>query len=257
LLKDKVAIVTGGASGIGAAVVERFLEEGANVSVFDVDEKNGKKLLSSLKAKGREFRFLNCDVSDEASVSAAVKDVHSAERKIDLLLNNAGIVLIKPLSETTKADFDRTVNVNLGGTFLVSKHVVPLMKEQGGGAIVNMASVAGHVGQVYHTVYGATKGAIISLTKALAWELAPYKIRVNSVSPGSVDTPLLRGDVQNEAARRHVDPELVVRERSDHEAFKRWAAPAEIASVIAFLASDQASFINGADILVDGGWTAQ
>jgi NAD(P)-dependent dehydrogenase (short-subunit alcohol dehydrogenase family) len=113
-----------------------------------------------------------------------------------------------------------------------------------------MSSVAGHVGQVYHSIYGSTKGAISALTRALAWELAPYKIRVNALSPGSVDTPMLRSE-------RKVEPEVIVKERSLHEAFRRWASPTEVANVIAFLASDEASFVNRADWLVDGGWTAQ
>lgn len=256
LLEGKVAVLSGGSTGIGSAAAEKFAKEGAKVDILDVNPE-GESLAKRLTKEGHDVEFHRCDVSDEAAVSAAVAAVVSKRKRIDILFNNAGIVLIKPLSETSKAEFDRVVNVNLGGTFLLSKHVIPVMQKQGGGAIVNMASVAGHVGQVYHTIYGSTKGAILSLTRALAWELAPDHIRVNSISPGSVDTPMLRGDVKDESSRRKVDSEVVVKERVAHEAFKRWASPAEIANVIAFLASDQASFINGADILVDGGWTAQ
>jgi NAD(P)-dependent dehydrogenase (short-subunit alcohol dehydrogenase family) len=154
-------------------------------------------------------------------------------------------------------EFTKVVHTNLGGQFLFCKHVIPYMQKQRGGVIVNMSSVSAHVGQVYHTIYGATKGAISAMTRAMAWELAPDNIRVNTISPGSVDTPMLRADVATESKRRNVESELIVKERAAHEAFKRWATPSEVATVIAFLASEESSFINGADILADGGWTAQ
>ncbi len=255
-MEGKVAIISGGSSGIGAATAEKFVQEGAKLEILDVNQV-GSKLAKRLRSSGFDASFRACDVSDENAVEETIGEIVSKRRRVDVLFNNAGIVLIKPLSETTKAEFDRVVGVNLGGTFLLSKHVIPVMQKQKGGVIINMASVAAHVGQVYHTIYGSTKGAILSLTRALAWELAPYNIRVNSVSPGSVDTPMLRGDVKNESSRRRVKADVIVQERTAHEAFKRWASPGEIANVVAFLASDQASFINGADMLVDGGWTAQ
>jgi NAD(P)-dependent dehydrogenase (short-subunit alcohol dehydrogenase family) len=256
LLEGKVAIVSGGSNGIGSATAEKFANEGARVDILDVDIA-GEKVAQKIRTRGFDCEFHRCDVSDEQQVEQAVGRILDKRKRIDVLFNNAGIVLIKPLAETTKAEFDRVVGVNLGGTFLLLKEVIPTMQRQKQGVIVNMASVAGHVGQVYHTVYGSTKGAIISLTRALAWELAPYGIRVNSISPGSVDTPMLRGDVKDESSRRGVSPGEVVKERTAHEAFKRWASPSEVASVVAFLASDEASFVNGTDMLVDGGWTAQ
>ncbi|HZE16944.1 MAG TPA: SDR family oxidoreductase, partial [Mycobacterium sp.] len=149
------------------------------------------------------------------------------------------------------------VNTNLGGAFLLCKHVLPIMKRQGRGAIVNMASVSGHVGQTEHVIYGATKGAILALTRALAWEVAPYHIRVNSISPGSVDTPMLRGDITLESERTGLAFEQVKAEREAEQAFNRWADPAEIAAAVYFLASDAASFITGTDLLVDCGWVAK
>ena len=141
--------------------------------------------------------------------------------------------------------------------FLTCKHFVPLMKARKAGAIGNMASVSGHVGQVRHAIYGSTKGAVLSFTRALAWELAPYGIRVNSVSPGSVDTPMLRNDVMGEAKRLGVSFERMKKEREGEQAFKRWADPMEVAEAIYFLASDSASFVTGTDLLVDCGWTAR
>jgi NAD(P)-dependent dehydrogenase (short-subunit alcohol dehydrogenase family) len=174
-----------------------------------------------------------------------------------VLVNNAGIVLVKPFDQITWDEFRRTTEVNLGGHFLLCKYVLPHMKKQKSGAIVNMGSVSGHVGQMDHVMYGATKGAIIAMTRALAWELAPYHIRVNSVSPGSVDTPMLRGDITLESDRTGVPFEAVKKEREAEQAFKRWADPREIAEPIYFLASEGASFVTGADWLVDCGWVAK
>ena len=257
-LEDKVTLITGGATGIGRSCVEVFAERGAKVTftVHTVDSR-AHEVMRALKKKGRSAHMSECDVSREEDVEKTVEEVVSREGRIDILVNNAGVVLIKPLVETSWEDFLKVVTTNLGGQFLFCKHVIPHMMKRKSGVIVNMSSVSGHVGQVYHTIYGSTKGAIAAMTRALAWEVAPYNIRVNTISPGSVDTPMLRGDVAVESKRRKVDPEVVVKERAAHEAFKRWASPEEVANVIAFLASDKSSFINGADILADGGWTAQ
>jgi NAD(P)-dependent dehydrogenase (short-subunit alcohol dehydrogenase family) len=257
-LQDKVVLITGGATGIGRACVELFAERGAKVTfTVHVADSRAEEVISAVKRQGHAAVMSKCDVMSESDVKRTVNDVISRNKRIDILVNNAGVVLIKPLTETTMEEFTKVVHTNLGGQFLFCKHVIPHMQKQGGGAIVNMSSVSGHVGQVYHTIYGSTKGAISAMTRALAWEVASDNIRVNTISPGSVDTPMLRGDVAVESRRRKVDPEVVVKERAAHEAFKRWGTPAECATVIAFLASDEASFINGADILVDGGWTAQ
>ena len=244
----KVALVTGGSSGIGKATAEIFAERGCDVAVLDVVE--GKQGRSG-------STFIRCDVSREAEVVAAVRKIKGRYVHIDYLLNVAGVVLVKPLEEITWEEYRRTFDVNFGGIFLTCKHVVPSMKARRAGAIVNMASVSGHVGQVRHALYGSTKGAVLSFTRALAWELAPYGIRVNSVSPGSVDTPMLRSDVMGEAKRLGVSFEKMKKEREGEQAFQRWADPREIAEAIYFLASDSASFITGTDLLVDCGWTAR
>ena len=244
----KVALVTGGSSGIGKATAELFAERGCDVAVLDVVKGNRGKSGST---------FIRCDVSKEAEVVTAIRKTEERYAHIDYLLNIAGVVLVKPLEEITWEEYRRTFDVNFGGMFLTCKHVVPLMKARKAGVIVNMASVSGHVGQVRHALYGATKGAVLSFTRALAWELSPYGIRVNSVSPGSVDTPMLRSDVMGEAKRLGVSFEKMKKEREGEQAFRRWADPREIAEAIYFLASDSASFITGTDMLVDCGWTAK
>ncbi len=255
-VRDKVVVVTGGSSGIGLATVNLFAERGSVVNILDIDSR-GSQVADGLRSKGMRCGFQRCDVSKESQVITAVRRVSKKCGRIDILVNAAGVILIKPLEETSYAEFVRVVGVNLGGTFLLCKHVIPIMKDRSGGSIVNVASISGHVGQAYHAVYGSTKGAIISLTRALAWELAPNGIRVNSISPGVVDTPMLRKDIALEAEKRNVETESIVRERASEQALKRLADPREIASAILYLASDEASYVDGSDFVVDGGWTAR
>jgi NAD(P)-dependent dehydrogenase (short-subunit alcohol dehydrogenase family) len=246
--EGKVAIVSGAGRGIGRATAEKFANEGYATVGFDVAEPEGQP---------EGWELVRCDVADEAGVSALIDDVANRHGRIDVLANVAGIVLVKPLAETEWSEFQRLVEVNLGGIFLTCKHVIPVMERQGGGVIVNLGSVSGHVGQVDHSLYGATKGAVIAIGRALAWELAPLGIRVASVSPGSVDTAMLRGDIEIEARRTGASFDEVKKLREGEQALGRWADPSEIAEAISFLASDRASFITGADLLVDCGWVAR
>lgn len=252
-----VVVITGGARGIGEAVGRVFGKNGYRVRIFDVLETEGRKVADAIQRARGDATFTRCDVSNEDEVARSVGNVIERDQRIDVLVNNAGTVLVKPLVSTTWAEYRRVVDTNLGGTFLLCKHVLQLMMRQAGGVIVNVSSVSGHVGQVDHVLYGATKGAILSFTRALAWEVSPYKIRVTSVSPGSVDTAMLRGDVEIESARTGRSGEEVTKAREAEQAFKRWAEPGEIAAAIYFLASSAASFITGADLLVDCGWTAR
>lgn len=253
-MNNRVALITGGARGIGEATAKLFAEKGYTVIVMDIIESN---VCAEINDNGRECIFIKCDVSKEEQVKQAVAKVMNQFGRIDALLNIAGIVLVKPVDEITWDEFRKVVDVNIGGTFLTIKHVVPVMKKQNHGVIVNMASVSGHVGQVRHSMYGTTKGGILAMTRALAWELAPYNIRVNSVSPGSVDTQMLRDDVAGEAERLRMSYNEIKRQREAEQAFGKWADPKEIAEAIYFLASESASFVNGADLLVDGGWVAK
>ena len=252
----KVAVLTGGSSGIGRATALLFAERGYRLAAIDRTEPR-----EALKQRILRFSpnslFMKCDISREDEVKRAVAEVNRKFGRVDCLLNIAGIVLVKPVDETTWEEYRRTMDVNFGGIFLMCKHVVPIMKRQRSGSIVNAGSVSGHVGQVRHAVYGASKGAIISFTRALAWELARYGIRVNSLSPGSVDTPMLRADVRGESKRLGVSFGRVKKEREAEQAFGRWANPREIAEAVYFLATDSSSFVTGTDLLVDCGWTAK
>jgi NAD(P)-dependent dehydrogenase (short-subunit alcohol dehydrogenase family) len=239
-LEGKVTIITGAASGIGRATAILFAKEGSKVVVVDINDKEGEETVKIIKKEGKQALFIHADVSKELDVKNMVKNVKESFGKIDILVNNAGIVLVKPIIETTEQDFEKVV--------------LPFMKK--GSTIVNVASISGHVGQINHAVYGGTKGAIIALTRALAWELASLGIRVNSISPGSVETPMLLGDVEIEAKRLGVSIEKIRKERSDIGAMHRWADPKEIADAILYLASDKSSYVTGTDLLVDAGWAA-
>lgn len=247
--ENGVAIVTGSARGIGAAVATRFLREKFTVIGLDT----GRSTLGPAE----RYEFHACDVANEPVVEALVGNVARRHGRIDVLVNVAGVVLVKPLTDTRWEEFQNVVNINLGGTFLLMKHVLPIMQMRKRGVIINMASVSAHVGQIDHGLYGASKAAIIALCRSLAWELAPYNIRINSVSPGSVDTPMLRGDIAIESQKTGVPLGEVKAKREAEQALGRWADPSEIAAAVYFLASDEASFVTGTDLLVDCGWTAR
>lgn len=251
-----VALVTGAGRGIGAATCRLFAARGARVFAVDRLDEVGE-VAADIESNGGTCAWRTCDVTSEPDVVASVSAAIERFGHVDVLVNNAGVVLVKPLEETSWDDYRKVVDVNVGGAFLFCKHVIPRMKERRRGAVVNMASVSGHVGQTDHAVYGATKGAVIAMTRALAWEVAPFGIRVNSISPGSVDTPMLRGDVEIESARTGRSFDEVKAEREAEQAFDRWADPTEIAEVVWFLASDAASFVTGTDVLADCGWVAK
>jgi NAD(P)-dependent dehydrogenase (short-subunit alcohol dehydrogenase family) len=255
-MDKKVVIITGAARGIGAACMRVFARHDYAVIGLDILPE-GQAVADEIQRKGGEALFLRCDVAEEEEVAQCLRQVGEKFGRVDVLVNNAGIVLVKPFDQITWDEFRRTTDVNLGGHFLLCKYVLPFMKQQKSGVIVNMGSVSGHVGQTEHVMYGATKGAIIAMTRALAWELAPFNIRVNSISPGSVDTPMLRGDINLEAKRTGLPFEEVKKEREAEQAFRRWADPSEIAEPVYFLASEGASFVTGADWLVDCGWVAK
>jgi NAD(P)-dependent dehydrogenase (short-subunit alcohol dehydrogenase family) len=255
--EKKNAIITGTAMGIGKSCAILFAQRGYNVVMADINITEGEQTARQISAEGGEGLFVKCDVAVEEDVKNVVVTAAEKYGPIDVLINNAGIVLVKPFDQIDLNDFMRVVSVNLGGTFLFCKYVLPFMKQQRQGSIINMASVSGHVGQTEHVVYGATKGAILSLTRALAWEVSPWNIRVNSISPGSVDTPMLRSDISLESDRTKQSFDAVKKLREAEQAFNRWADPMEIAKAVYFMASEEASFITGTDLLVDCGWVAK
>lgn len=254
--QKKVAVITGAASGIGRAAAYKFAKEGYTTAIMDVNPAI-RDVGGDLRKNGHECFDFQGDVASDADVAAFIQETEKRYGRIDVLNCNAGIVVVKPLEDTSFEEFTKVAAVNIGGTFLCHKYALPIMKRQRSGSIVNLGSVSGHVGQTQHAVYGATKGAVIAFTRAVAWELADYHIRVNSVSPGSVDTPMLRGDIQLESTRTGMPFEEVKKLREAEQAFNRWADPSEIAEAIYFLASDAASFVTGSDLLVDCGWVAK
>jgi NAD(P)-dependent dehydrogenase (short-subunit alcohol dehydrogenase family) len=246
-----VALVTGAARGIGAATARALAEVGHRVHGIDLtwpeppaDDRIRPCTLdvSDPEAVGRFFTELDDDLARDGA-------------QLRVLANVAGTVLVKPFLDTTWEDYRRVIDVNLGGTLLCCRHAAARMPP--GSAIVNVASISGHIGQTQHAVYAASKGSILALCRALAWEFAPLGIRVNSISPGSVDTAMLRSDIAIEARRLGRSFDDIKAEREAEQSLGRWADPGEIASAIAFLAGGGASYVNGADLLVDSGWVAR
>jgi NAD(P)-dependent dehydrogenase (short-subunit alcohol dehydrogenase family) len=248
----RVAIVTGGASGIGLATATRLLREGARVAV--VDRVEPEKAARALGAAGGEVWGVLADVADETQVRAMVDEVLSRALRVDVLINAAGIGSPRPVTidEATAAEWQELCAVNLTGTFLCCRAVIPAMRRGGGGAIVNVASELGLVGSPRSAMYSATKGAVVQLTRALAVDHAADHIRVNCVCPGPVDTPLLRRGIE-----RAADPEAKLLREVGSTLLGRLGRPEEIASVIHFLASDEASFVTGSIVVADGGVTAR
>jgi 3alpha(or 20beta)-hydroxysteroid dehydrogenase len=242
-LDGKVALITGGAKGQGAAEAELFRAEGAQVWIVDVDDARGEATASEF---GVAYRHL--DVRDEAAWSTLVAEIISADGRLDALVNNAGIFTYARLTETSVDDFTRQFDVNQLGVFLGMRAVAPAMKEAGRGSIINISSAAGLTGMANAIGYTATKWAVRGMTKAAALELGRFGVRVNSIHPGVIDTELL---YENPIMRRD-DLTPVLRSVP----LGRMAQPAEVATVALFLASDEASYCTGGEFIVDGGVTA-
>ena len=256
-VKDKVVILTGAASGIGRATAILFAREGAILHVSDINEVGLRETCDQIK-EGRDRVFSSrVDVTQYEDVKKAVDDVVEMHGGIDVLIVNAGVVRVGQLEDFPEEDYDLLIDVNLKGTFFTCKAAVPHFKKQRMGAIITLASVAAHIGQNNHANYCSTKAGVLGFTKALALDMAPYGVRVNSVSPGATDTPMLRSDVEKEAGQRGIRFEDVKKEFEDQGVLGRWADPEEIATGILFLATDDASYMTGADLRLDGGWTTR
>lgn len=240
--QGRTALVTGAARGIGLASVQRFLEEGWKVALLDIDGGNLDATMGRL-AKPDATLAIVADVSDPSQVKAAVQQVEARFGRLDALVNNAGIAIFKPLTETTFADWSRVLAVNLSGPFLCTQAAVPLLSERGG-AVVNITSISGLRASTLRTAYGTSKAGLAQLTKQQAAELAQYGIRVNAVAPGPVDTAM---------AKAVHSPEI----RADyHDAVPlgRYGLETELAEAIVFLCSERASYITGQQLAVDGGF---
>jgi glucose 1-dehydrogenase len=247
-LKNKVAIVTGGAKGIGHAIVRRFLDEGARVILADVDAQAGSAAASELQGLG-DVRFVTCDVSEPRDVASMVSAAVDAFGEIDILVNNAGVVVAGDFLDLDPADFERVLKVNLTGYFLVGQAVARRMVERvkaGGpaGTIINMSSVNAVLAIASQIPYTVSKGGINQLTKIMALSLAPYGIRVNGIGPGSIMTELLQSVMDKPEVRTRI---------LSRTPLGRIGDPSEVAAIAVFLASDDASYITGQTIYADGG----
>lgn len=251
--EGKTALVTGGASGIGKATAEKFLEEGAKVAIIDLSEDSCKATSTELREKGHEAIFITGDVSKGDDVRRMVSEAADRLGRIDVLFNNAGILVEGTVEQVSETAWDRIMAVNVKGVFLMCKEVVPLMLRQGGGAIVNNASCSGLVGDRNAIAYNTSKGAVVLMTKCLALDYAQKGIRVNCVCPGEIDTPMFR----QEARSRNKPVEEYRKELCEYHPIGRLGVPKEVANAVVFLASDDASFVTGAAFSVDGGYTCQ
>ena len=241
-LTDRVAIITGGANGIGRATAIRFANEGAKVIVWDVQKAMGLELVALLKEMGLPAVFMEVDICDTASVKSAAEEVVKEFGKIDILINNAGIVRDASLLKMTEEQFDLVLDVNLKGAFNCTKAVAPYMVDRGYGRIVQSSSIVAHYGNFGQTNYVAAKAGVVGMTKVWARELGRKGITVNAVSPGFVATDMIAGI-----------PESIVKSMSEKIPLNRAGTAEEVANVYLFLASDEASYVNGAVINVDGG----
>lgn len=246
MLSDKVALVTGGRGGIGRAICRRFLREGATVFAADLTEQG------STAGEADSSRFVRLDVTSENEAQAAMARVDQDCGKLDILVNAAGIEIEKTIEHTSLADWNRIFAINVTGTFLASKHALPLMRKAGGGSIINFGSYDGFIADPGLAAYCATKGAVHALTRAMACDHGPEGIRVNAICPGYVDTPMLRsffgkaGDIETlKNAAKAVHP------------LRRYGTPDDVANLVNWLASDEARYASGQLWVLDGALTAQ
>ena len=250
-LDGKVAIVTGAASGIVRGCAIAFAAEGAKVAVVDIDSSRGEETVAKITAAGNHAVFLKADVASESDVQQMIDATVSRWGKLDILFNNAGVVLVKPLEQMTEAEWDRVMSINVKATFLAVKHALPHMRRNGGGAILNTGSVGSFTGQLLTPAYSASKGAIALLTKSLALDYGRDRIRVNCICPGITDTPMLREHMGHGA-----QGEARIRTRLSRVPTGEILSPADIARAAVYLVSDESAGITGILHVVDGGMLA-
>ncbi len=248
-LESKIAIVTGGTSGIGRAAAVALAAAGAKVVVAGRRESEGSETVKQIKAAGSDGFFVRTDVAKEADIAAVVQKTVEKFGRLDIAFNNAGIESLGPIPEASEADYRRVFDINVWGVLAAIKHEVPAMLKTGGGSIINTSSIAGHVGMAGASIYVASKFAVEGLTKTAALEFAKQGIRVNAVAPAAIETDMIdrfagkEGDMRNYLTSLHP--------------VGRMGKPREIADAVVWLAGDQSSFVTGQSIVIDGGFTAQ
>jgi short-subunit dehydrogenase len=251
-LSNKVCIVTGGASGIGLATCEVFVREGAKVVIADRDLAAADKAVAALTQKGGQAMAVQCDVSNADSVASMVQATVAAHGRLDVIVNNAGYGIAGSLSETSDEDWEALMGVNVRGVFLCCKHAIKQMQKNGGGTIVNVASVVAAVGIRNRAAYVASKGAVAAMTRSIALDYVASHIRCNAIAPGTIDTPYY-----TEILAKAADPVAIRKGLEARQPMGRLGTPEEIANGILFLASDESAFATGSILTIDGGMTAQ
>ncbi len=252
-VKDKVAVITGSSLGIGHQTAIRLAEEGAKVAITDVDDADGAKTVNEIIKKGGDAAYWHLDVSKEAEVKRVMSEIAAKWGKIDILVNNAGISgANKPTDEVTEQEWDTLMAINVKGVFFCTKHAIPFLRKAGGGSIVNLSSIYGIIGAGDVSPYHASKGAVREMSKNDAISFAKDKIRVNSVHPGFIWTPMVENFAKDtgseEAARKALDA---------LHPLGHIGEPNDIAWGIVYLASDEAKFVTGSELVIDGGYTAR
>ena len=248
-LENKVAVVTGGAQGIGQAIVQKFVAEGARVALLDIDEPRGR---AEAERHGDAVRFIRCDITREADVAAAIAGTVEAFGTVDILVNNAGVNTYFDATTMTEDEWEKVFAVDLKGAWLCCKHALPHMREQGSGAIVNIASIHAFMTTYNQFPYAAAKSGMVGMTRSLALDFGKHQIRVNAICPGWVRTQLVDEWLELQPEGKAAEQRVL-----DQQPLGRMAAPMEIANFVAFVASDEASFMTGAALLIDGGLSAR
>jgi len=244
-LKDKVAIVTGARRGIGEAIALKLAEQGAKVIVTDISKEDCQKVVEKIETSGGEGLALKLDVKKEDEIKSVVEETKEKFGKIDILVNNAGIFIQNNLEEMETSEINKMLDINLRGSIMCIKNVLPGMKEQKYGKIINIASIAGFVGFDLSSIYCASKGALVNLTRELALDLGSYKINVNGVAPGVIATEMTKDMLSDEKVKSALLQNIP---------YNRIGKPEDIASAVVFLVSDESEYITGQTLVVDGGW---
>lgn len=252
-LSDKVAVITGAAVGLGRATAIRMAEEGASVALLDVRDSDGRELISLLRARNLPAAYWRCDVSSESEVKSVMQKVVQHFGRLDILVNNAGVAGVnKPTHEITEAEWDQVQAINVKGVFFCTKHAIPHLKQAGGGSIINLSSIYGLVGGPDVPAYHASKGAVRLMTKTDALIYAPDRIRVNSIHPGFIWTPMVEAHL---SALGDLDEGR--RATAALHPLGHIGEPDDIAWGAVYLASDEAKFMTGSELVIDGGYTAR